>query len=219
MAAPSTSAREDILRAAYGLFLDVGYDKATYQHIAERSGHERPLVQYHIPHKADLATRFLTDVLSASEEALRAAHLAEPGEPISYRYVLAQVYYAALSTPSLRRFAMDALDRRSIIARVLADDIEWNLALIHPDDARRQAVVDDCVMGVGGAYELFLHRLREGQDTNPADLASRTLLTSIRSEPEARDTTEAGIRAHTLASDTLQAAADHVVARLAEMPA
>ncbi len=218
MTGGSGSARDTILRAAYRSFLDVGYEKTTHRRIAEQAGHERPLVQYYIPRKADLAARFLMDVLAVGSEVVVDEQLADPHEPFTYRYVLAQVYYCALSTPPLSTFALEALDRRSIVAQVLDSDIEWNLGLIRPEDVRRQAVVDDSVMAIGGAYELFTHRLRAGQDIDPADLAARTLFAAIRSEPAARSTTEASIQAHTLAPSVLQAAAKNVISALRENP-
>ena len=61
---------EAIVRAAYDSFLDVGYARTTYQRIADLSGFERTLVQYHAPKKDDLAQQFLAQVLAAVEAAV-----------------------------------------------------------------------------------------------------------------------------------------------------
>ncbi len=207
-------AHDEIVRTAYRLFIDVGYEKATYALIAERSGFERTLVQYHLPRKADLAAHFLTDVLRISERVLADLRLADSDEPMGYRYVLAQVYYAVLSAPALRGFAVEALDRRSIVSQVLDRDIEWNLQLVRPDQERRQALIDDSIMAVGGAYELLAHRLRAGRDAEPADLAARTLLGAVRCETAERLPTEDTLAAHTLPPDRREDAARRVIAAL-----
>lgn len=47
-------ARERIVNAARQVFSEVGYDAATYQAIAERTGLTRPAVNHHFRHKRDL---------------------------------------------------------------------------------------------------------------------------------------------------------------------
>ena len=47
-------ARQRIVKAARQIFSEVGYDAATYQAIAERTGLTRPAVNHHFRHKRDL---------------------------------------------------------------------------------------------------------------------------------------------------------------------
>ncbi|MEA5638857.1 hypothetical protein [Cutibacterium granulosum] len=198
--------------AIYSLFCDVGYTATTYQRIAERCGHDRTLVQYHVPRKADLAAQFLADLLDAGERALRGRGLAVD-DPVVYRYRLAQVYFAALAGESLRRFALEALDQRSIVQGVLTRDIDWNLSLVDPPAGARQRIIDDSVMGVGGAYELLIFRLRHDLPADPGDLARRTLLTSVRSEVDGLPDDQA-IQENTLSAEQLAGPVDDVTAAL-----
>lgn len=207
-----TSTRDQIVAAAYSLFCDIGYTATTYRRIAERCGHDRTLVQYHVPRKADLAAQFLADLLDAGERALRGRGLAVD-DPVVYRYRLAQVYFAALAGEQLRRFALEALDQRSIVQDVLARDIGWNLALVDPPEQNRQRIIDDSVMGVGGAYELLIFRLRHDLPADPADLARRTLLTSVRSEVDSLPDDQA-IRENTLSAEQLAGPVEDVMAAL-----
>ena len=211
----SGSAREAIVRAAYDSFLDVGYARTTYQRIADLSGFERTLVQYHAPKKDDLAQQFLAQVLAAVEAAVVEHGLGRRDEPISFRYALAQLYFASLGSASLRRFTLDVLDSRAVLEHVLLDDVEWNLALVQPQTGvDRQRVVDDTVMGVGGTYELFRYRLRHDQEVAPADLARRVLAASLRHELAGRPLVEADLDAHTLDGARLDRAVAAVIGAL-----
>ena len=113
----------------------------------------------------------------------------------------------------MRRFALEALDQRSIVQGVLTRDIDWNLSLVDPPAGARQRIIDDSVMGVGGAYELLIFRLRHDLPADPGDLARRTLLTSVRSEVDGLPDDQA-IQENTLSAEQLAGPVDDVTAAL-----
>lgn len=214
----SSTPRERIFLAAYQSFLDVGYSGTTFQRIADLCGCERTLVQYHVRKKEQLAARFISDVLAASERFAVDTGIVGRTEPIGYRYVLAQVYFAVLADPRLRAFSLGALENRAILRQLLLEDVARNLTLVAPEDDRRQQVADDTIMGIGGTYELFLYRLGEHRDTDPADLARRALRVSLSTEASSQDLTDRSLAPYTLGEEQLLEARRHVLTSLRSGP-
>lgn len=205
------------MRAAHTSFLEEGYDATTYQSIANRTRLDRALVQYHAPKKKQLAADFLTEVIRTSRQVVEDHELADTADLVNYRLVTVQVLFAALSVPPLSTFAVEALDHRSVVQQIVRVSIEENLELARPDDAHRQATIDDSVVGVGGVYDLFVSRLHAERPSDPQDLARRMVMISIDSElsgPSARARASERIEAATLSPTDEQSAAATVLAAL-----
>lgn len=86
--------------------------------------------------------------------------------------------------------------------------------MVDREDIDRQTVIGDSIMGVGGAYEAFLHRQRDSQHTGPADLPQRTLLVSIRAKSGFQEPDLIGLQELTMEQTDLAAYA----AKVFELP-
>jgi AcrR family transcriptional regulator len=203
--------RELVRRAAYASFVEVGYTRTTYQRIADRIGRDRALVQYHVPKKERLAVEFLGTLLERAESSLLDHDLVPDREPVAYRFVLAQLYFATLSANQLRGFTADILEIRTIVEELVDYDVAWNVAFVEPTPDERQTVVDDTVMGIGGAYELLYRRLREGRATEPTDLARRTLQIGLPQEHRNDPSVPALLDRNSLPADLLSRSAQEIL--------
>lgn len=168
--------RNDALRtaiadAACSLFHECGYTRASYTLIATRTGISRALVQYHWPRKEALAAEAMRRVL---DDALadRPADGADwsTDETVA---VAATFYGTLLSDSGWRRFLLDVLASRGLVAHVLPVGVDWMAARMGvpartadaagPEGATDGDAFDKAVAEMGGFQELLYRRLREGR--------------------------------------------------------
>jgi AcrR family transcriptional regulator len=177
MAQHSKTAKEDIAKAAFRLFLTNGYTATSYREIAAAVGRDRAIVQYHFPHKESLVVECLRRLIELIEGEI-AAHGFALRESPGYRVVIAQIYFAFLMMPGIRQFTLDVLSSRAITQEILVMESNWNLDFLGvPEGAKREAF-DQAIMAVGGAYDLMYRYLVTGEELDIRRLAAQTIAAS-----------------------------------------
>ena len=158
--------RNRIADAACELFHECGYTHASYTLIAARCDASRALVQYHWPRKEALAAE-------AMRRALVAALGGRDGDAtwdMDGTVAVATAFYGTLLSDSgWRRFLLDVLASRALVARVLPVGVDWMAARmgvtsrIGGGDGGADEPFDAAVAEMGGFLELLYRRLREGR--------------------------------------------------------
>jgi AcrR family transcriptional regulator len=177
MAQHTKTTKDDIAREAYRLFLENGYTATTYRDIAHAVGRDRALVQYHFPHKEELVVGCLRKLIDLIEVEIARNELAVP-ESAGYRVLIAQLYFAFLLQPGIRRFTLDVLSSRAITHEILVMESNWNLDYLGVPPAEQREAFDQAIVAVGGAYELMYRYLITGEELDVRRLAAETIANS-----------------------------------------
>lgn len=161
--------RNRIADAACALFHECGYTHASYTRIAARCGVSRALAQYHWPRKDELAADAMRRALGGALAGRDEAATWDMDDTVA---VATAFYGALLSDSGWRRFLLDVLASRALVARVLPVGVDWMAARMGVTSRMDggdggEGVADEsfdaAVAEMGGFQELLYRRLREGR--------------------------------------------------------
>ena len=201
--------RGGIAGAAHRLFLERGYERTSYQDIADSAGVERNLVQYYFPKKDGLVIGLMDVALRGAE---RAASRYDPGDDDFLRlHLVAQVYFGFLLDERVRSLTFDVVSSRRMTDEIILFDEEWLRDRLDSDAVRASDFTDDMTMAVGGSYELCYQALANGRELDPRDLTTRMLVAFMASLDEDAIAARIRLDAHRLSDDELGIAVQEVL--------
>lgn len=118
--------RDEILEAAYRLFLRYGYEKTSMRQIAAAVDVSLGLVTYHFKNKSDMAVELVRNKYSQFSHTAR-EYVDQAQDPVLYSALLVRLNYTVFSSPRFFHFYRDVL-REDILFQVLADtDVDTDL--------------------------------------------------------------------------------------------
>lgn len=169
--AESTPKKELILRAAFRLLIEKGYEKTSYTDIARKSGCTRALVQYHYPKKDEFVTAFVDRLLEAVDAQLHERNLMT-GSCFADFSITGYLYFNfLLSNEELRTLALDLIAQRDTSLISIERMAAWQHRSQELADIDDAIIRDAVLLAVGGAHELIYHHL-----TNEIPIDLRMLL-------------------------------------------
>ncbi|MGY4103631.1 TetR family transcriptional regulator [Nocardia sp. R16R-3T] len=186
-AEPAASAKARIARAARYLLLESGFTKMSYTKIADASGVDRPLVQYHFPRKEIFLLDFLDDLLAATRDHVR-SHYPELTDPLSTLYVIGQLHFGTiLLEDRIRLVTLDIVKNRELTARIIRFNEQWVASFLGSEElSAAESLSDDVTLILGGMYELVYRYTSEGNSLDVAGLMLRVVSvfgSSVRDVP------------------------------------
>lgn len=191
---------EYIAKTAFRLFIQKGYNKTTYQNIADASGNERTIVQLYFPKKELLIIEFLNRLLSLSIEYI---DLCFP--PMENRFVklyqIGQIYFAFLiQHPHL---TLEVFADRTITEKILFLNEDWAYTFLNTEaSCKSENLTEDIVMSMGGAYELIYRNITKGETTNIPRLLRKVVVSFMSSLGYERNDSETLLFKHELGEQT-----------------
>lgn len=171
--------RRFVEACAFQLFMEVGYQNASYARIAERSGLTKSAVQALFPQKEQLAVSFIHHLERNSEEYLEQQGLLSDNA-FANLYLIGQVHFIFLTRCTrAKAFFFDLLSSRALTSSVVAFDNRFALDYIGKTSAtEHEDLYEDLVISMGGMYELMYHRMSHNR---PIDVskAARQLVSAL----------------------------------------
>lgn len=170
--------RELIIKNACQLFIEEGYEGASYSAIAKRSGLRKSAVQSCFPKKEQLAVAFFEHLEQYSEEYLEQNSLLSE-DRFADLYLIGQLHFIFLTrNASARRFFFEVLGSRALTNSIVVFDNNFAMDYLQTGQAaERDKVFDDLVISMGGMYELLYYRIENSRSIDVAD-TSRTLVSA-----------------------------------------
>lgn len=174
------TAKQTIEEALHCLLIDNGYEKTTYQQVAELSGYTRALVQHHLPSKKDFAASFYSRMLNLTVEYLSKHGIERDSAGLmAFGHYAGQISIAFMQMDEdLRRLTAEILEYRSV--GKLFTDIQrdwsgkWTLD-IKPNANPME--FDGYAYCNGGVFQCLYEAASENRCIDPG-LASKALIRS-----------------------------------------
>ncbi len=165
--------KQQIERAARGLFLAKGFRAASYAEIAEAIGRQKSYVQRHFPKKEIFVEHFFQDLLDETDQFL-AARGYDPDAHAENLYRIGVIQYSFLfHSPELRRFTREILASREWTESLIQKDMQWAAEYLSgmglKDPAQSAALV------MGGVYEVLYQHLTAGTEPDPYELQATAM--------------------------------------------
>ena len=168
---PEPEKKLAIETTARQLSLEGGYQKTTYQQIADALGTQKSNIQKHFPKKSLFISDFFEDLLNAANGWLEERGPADDGY-FEHLFRIGTLQFALmLSGPELQRFTQDILSSREVTEVIIQEDISWAgryssvFAL-----ALSPRIQDSVTYDMGGVYEQVYQRLLRKDPPNPQQL-------------------------------------------------
>lgn len=187
---------EYIAKTAFALFLQKGYNKTTYQKIADATDNERTIVQLYFPKKELLIIEFLNRLLVHSIQYID--NCFPPMENSFVKlYQIGQIYFAFLiQHPNL---TLEIFADRTITEKILFLNEDWAYAFLNMDASyKNENLTEDIVMSMGGAYELIYRNITKGDTINIPRLLRKVVVSFMSSLGHERNAAETLLAMHEL---------------------
>lgn len=168
---PEPEKKLAIETTARQLFLEVGYQKTTYQQIADALGTQKSNIQKHLPKKSLFISDFFEDLLNAANGWLEERGPADDGY-FEHLFRIGTLQFALmLSGPELQRFTQDILSSREVTEVIIQEDISWagRYSSVFALDLSPR-IQDSVTFVMGGVYEQVYQRLLRKDPPNPQQL-------------------------------------------------
>lgn len=170
------SAKREIERCAFKLFLEQGSVASSYTSIADASGYSRPLVQYHFPRKSDLILAFIELCTDSIEKAFRTSpYITSESRVNAFR--ITQLYYRFFLSASGRlQFLLDVLSDRNLTNEMMHLNTEWGLPFVtdNPEAPNRRTA---SLIAIGGYFDLVYSNISNGDTVSPDEIALSSFAT------------------------------------------
>lgn len=181
MANKKNDTKETILKAAFHLFYENGYDKTTYQSIADAIGKKRTIVQHHFPEKSIFPYIFL-DRLNVSIRSYLTENGLSKGHDFSSLYNLGQIYYTFLTMDDkMKRFTKELIGKREYTVKLATLNKNWTTDYFRNTPVLKDIPIakieENYMMAMGGTYEIMYDGLINNKGLYDTDMSKRTIVT------------------------------------------
>ena len=171
------SSKEDIKLTVFKLLHEKGFEKTTYQAIADMSGYEKTLVQYHFPQKNLFITQYLDFLISAVMEYIsdKSMHFNENG--LSF-IVHSKIYtHLLLHEDLIHNITIRVVQNREVLTYMqdFQEQSAINLLKVEPEFEKDLRYL--LLFAQGGLFDLIYRMILGKRKCNVHNLLTLTLLT------------------------------------------
>lgn len=180
MANKKNDTKEIIMKTAFRLFYENGYDKTTYQAIGDAIGKKRTIVQHHFPEKSIFPYVFLDRLNMAIESYLEDENHIKKND-LSSLYKLGQINFSfLLMDEKMKRFTKELIGKREYTVKLFSQNQNWIFDYFHDtsvlSDIPSNEIEENYVMVMGGTYEVLFDDLINNKDVKIAELLKKTMV-------------------------------------------
>ena len=170
--ATTTPAYQAIVKAAFTLFYELGYEGTTYELIAQKAHTKKTNVQYYFPKKKALflllIERLLDEVYDRAETLILTENHLDEHTKIS---LMGLIYYAVLlSDDKSCRLTYEAISHRDVTSELLTTNANWasrSIAFIRDSEHYTERFMPAHIISTGGVYEYLYYSIGNGIAVDP----------------------------------------------------
>lgn len=189
-----------------------GYNKTTYQDIADASGKERTNIQFYYPKKDLLVVDFLNRLLDHSTEYIKVKNL-KTDDNFAGLYTIGQIYFSFLLNH--RKLTLEVLSDRTITEKILFLNEDWTYQFLDTDPTiKNEELTEDIVMSLGGAYEVMYRNMVNGKSVNVPRLLKKVVIIFMSSLGYERNLSDSLLSKYNLSEETLSDSNSFLIAAL-----
>lgn len=170
--------KDNIMRAAFSLFMRKGFSQTSYTDIANESGYGRPLIQYYYPKKTNFISDFLHQLFRLTAQYTEKELYLDQSK-ISSIIINTQIYYSfLLKDKEARNLTQEMLNQRTVTNEVIGISSKAAceaLGLTNAEDINRFR--ESFLVATGGTYDMLYSKLYKDEKIDPTYLAHKNMRT------------------------------------------
>lgn len=170
-------AKQEIKLTIFRLIYERGYDKTTYQAIADLSGYEKTLVQYHFPQKSLFMTLFIDFLVSVVINFMENNQMSSM-EKESEFIIMSKIYSQLLLHCEIAdNVTAKIVEDRKMLTKIQDIHMKTATEILDVDESLRNEFILLLSFAMGGHFDLIHRIINEDMHCDIHSLITQTLLT------------------------------------------